>query len=60
MPMTMPISLGEVWTGITKPDLTGGYDAVVKRIEDLERTSAVDAARIAVLEAEVLNLRTGR
>lgn len=30
------------------------------RISDLERTRAVDAQRIAVLEADILELRTGR
>jgi hypothetical protein len=42
------------------PEVVRIADDIYRSIEDLERTRAVDAARIAVLEAEVLNLRTGR
>lgn len=34
--------------------------ALKARVSDLERTRAVDAARIAVLEADILELSTGR
>jgi hypothetical protein len=46
-------SLGDVWLGTTKTNYSAAIDGVTaNRIADLERTRAVDAARIAVLETE--------
>jgi hypothetical protein len=64
-PIAMLNRIRELEKRADKMELAGGLAELslltrITRIADLERTRDVDAARISVLEADILELRTGR